>query len=117
MNLVHAHLLYLFKNYDYEDLEYRAVTVILSSQVYLTINHRFSTKVYDDIQDTNNPNHPPPSIQIAQSEIFDVIQAHRYNILRFCKEKKEEGDHVSILDDLSLSFGRKGTFKHSCGHH
>jgi len=94
LNLVHAHLLYLFKNYEYDDLDYRAVSVILSSQVYLTINHRFSTKVYDDIQDTNNPNHPPPSIQIAQSEIFDVIQAHRYNLLRFCKEKKEEGDHA-----------------------
>ena len=94
MNLVHAHLLYLFKNYDYDDLDYRAVSVILSSQVYLTINHRFSTKVYDDIMDTNNPTHPPPSIQIAQSEIFDVIQAHRYNILRFCREKQEEGDHA-----------------------
>jgi len=94
MNLVHAHLLYLFKNYDYEDLDYRAVSVILSSQVYLTINHRFSTKVYDDIQDTSNPTHPPPSIQIAQSEVFDVIQAHRYSILRFVKEKKEEGDHA-----------------------
>jgi hypothetical protein len=94
MCLVHAHLLYLFKNYDYDDLDYRAVSVILSSQVYLTINHRFSTKVYDDLQDTNNPTHPPPSIQIAQSEIFDVIQAHRYNILRFCREKKEEGDHA-----------------------
>jgi Protein of unknown function (DUF3638)/Protein of unknown function (DUF3645) len=94
MNLVHAHLLYLFKNYDYEELDYRAVSVILSSQVYLTINHRFSTKVYDDLQDTNNPTSPPPSIQIAQSEIFDIIQAHRYNILRFCKEKKEDGDHA-----------------------
>ena len=43
--LVHAHLLYLFKNYDYEDLDYRAVSIILSSQVFPTINLRFSSKV------------------------------------------------------------------------
>lgn len=89
---VHAHLLYLFKNYSYQDLDYRAVSILLSSQVYLTINHRFSRHVYDDLQDTSNPTHPPPSIQVAQSEIFDIIQAHRYNILRFIREHPVEGD-------------------------
>jgi hypothetical protein len=91
--LVHAHLLYLFKNYDYEELDYRAVSILMSSQVYLTINHRFSSKVYDDLQDTAKPTQPPPSIQIAQSEIFDIIQSHRYNLLRFMRERQVEGDH------------------------
>ena len=90
--LTHAHLLYIFKNYDYEDLDYRAVSIIMSSQVFLTINHRFSAKIYDDLQDTANPTQPPPSIQIAQSEVFDVIQTHRYNVLRFIREKPVEGD-------------------------
>jgi hypothetical protein len=89
---VHAHLLYLFKNYDYEDLDSRAVSIILSSQVYLTVNLRFSSQVYDDLQDTSKPTHPPPSIQIAQSEIFDTIQRHRYNILRFIRNNKADGD-------------------------
>jgi len=84
----------VFKNYDYEDLDYRAVSILMSSQVYLTINHRFSTKVYDDLQDSANPTQPPPSIQIAQSEIFDLIQSHRYNLLRFIREKKVEGDRA-----------------------
>jgi hypothetical protein len=66
----------------------------MSSQVYLTINHRFSSKVYDDLQDTANPTHPPPSIQIAQSEIFDIIQSHRYNLLRFIREKRVDGDRA-----------------------
>ena len=92
--LTHAHLLYLFKNYDYEDLDYRAVSILMSSQVYLAINHRFSSKVYDDLQDTANPTHPPPSIQIAQSEIFDIIQTHRYNLLRFIREHPEDGDRA-----------------------
>lgn len=92
--LVHAHLLYLFKNYDYQDLDFRAASIIMSSQVYLTINLRFSSKVYDDLQDTNNPTKPPPSIQISQSEIFDTIQTHRYNVLRYIREKPVEGDHV-----------------------
>lgn len=92
--LTHAHLLYLFKNYDYEDLDYRAVSILMSSQVYLTINNRFSNKVYDDLQDKNNPTQPPPSIQIAQSEVFDVIQTHRYNLLRFFRESKVDGDHA-----------------------
>jgi len=91
---VHAHLLYLYKNYSYGDYDYRAVSVILSSQVYLTINHRFSNNVYDDLQDTPNPTHPPPSIQIAQSEIFDIIQTHRYNILRFIRENRVDGDRA-----------------------
>ena len=90
--LTHAHLLYIFKNYDYEDLDYRAVSIIMSSQVFLTINHRFSTKIYDDLQDAASPTQPPPSIQIAQSEVFDVIQTHRYNVLRFIREKPTEGD-------------------------
>jgi hypothetical protein len=87
-------LLYVFKNYDYEDLDYRAVSILMSSQVYLTINHRFSAKVYDDLQDTANPTHPPPSIQLAQSEIFDIIQAHRYNLLRFIREQQVDGDRA-----------------------
>jgi hypothetical protein len=90
--LVHAHLLYLFKNYDYQDLDYRAVSIILSSQVYLTINLRFSHKVYDDLQDKNKPTQPPPSIQIAQSEVFDIIQNHRYNVLKFIRENPVKGD-------------------------
>jgi len=90
--LTHAHLLYLFKNYEYEDLDYRAVSILLSSQVYLTINHRFSSKVYDDLQDTSSPTQPPPSIQIAQSEVFDIIQSHRFNLLRFIRENQQEGN-------------------------
>jgi hypothetical protein len=67
------HLLYLFKNYDYRDLDYRAVAVMMSSQVYLMINLRFSNQVYDDLADTKQSNAPPPSIQIA-SGVFDVIK-------------------------------------------
>jgi hypothetical protein len=67
---------------------------MLSSQVYLTINHRFSSNVYDDLQDTANPTHPPPSIQISQSEIFDIIQNQRYNVLRFIKNNKDIGDQA-----------------------
>lgn len=92
--LTHAHLLYLFKNYDYEDLDYRAVSILMSSQVYLMVNHRFSNKVYDDLQDKSSPTQPPPSIQITQSEVFDIIQTHRYNLLRFIRENPKEGDQA-----------------------
>ena len=92
--LTHAHLMYIFKNYDYEDLDYRAVSILMSSQVYLTINHKFSNKVYDDLQDKASPTQPPPSVQIAQSEIFNVIQTHRYNLLRFIREQKKDGDRA-----------------------
>ena len=93
--LTHAHLLYLFKNYDYEDLDYRAVAILMSSQVYLTINYRFSIEVYDDLQDKASPTQPTPSIQTTQAEIFDIIQTHRYNLLRFIRERPaEEGDRA-----------------------
>lgn len=101
---VHAHLLYLFRNYDYKDLDKRAVSIMLSSQVYLTINLRFSSQVYDDLQDTSKPTHPPPSIQIAQSEIFDTIQCHRYNVLKFIRENKSDSD-VAIESVVRIATG------------
>mmetsp|Transcript_14755 Transcript_14755/g.40767 ORF Transcript_14755/g.40767 Transcript_14755/m.40767 type:complete len:3812 (+) Transcript_14755:277-11712(+) len=109
--LTHAHLLYLFKNYDYEDLDYRAVSILMSSQVYLTINTRFSSKVYDDLQDNSNPTRPPPSIQIAQSEVFDIIQTHRYNILRFIRERKSDGDNA--MESVVRIATGTGTREHS----
>ncbi len=92
--LVHAHLLYLFKNYDYEDLDKHSLSVILSSQVYLMINHRFSSQAYDDLQDMVDPMKPPPSIQIAQSEIFDLIQKQRYQILKYMRLHQNDGDEA-----------------------
>ena len=92
--LTHAQLLYLFKNYDYEDLDYRAVAILMSSQLYRTINHRFSIKVYDDLQYKASPTQPLPPIQTAQLEIFDIIQTHKYNLLRFIRERPAEGDRA-----------------------
>ena len=51
-NLAHAHLIYLFKNYTFEEFDRRSISVLLSSQVYLSINHRFSSKAYDDLADS-----------------------------------------------------------------
>ena len=111
--LVQAHLLYLFKNYDYQDLDYRAVSIIMSSQVFLTINLRFSSKVYDDLQDKNQPTQPPPSIQIAQSEVFDIIQNHRYNVLRFIRENPVHGDEAmeAVVRIATSTGGRDETDK------
>ena len=92
--LIHAHLLYLFKNCSYEELSTDALTVILSSQIFLMINHRFSYVAYDDIHDMTDPIMPPPSIQISQSEIFDVIQGKRYDILRFMKQQPDKGNEA-----------------------
>jgi hypothetical protein len=91
-NLVHAHLIYLFKNYTYEEFNYRSISVLLTSQVFLSINHRFSNKAYDDLADSSDPSKPPPSIQIAQSEIFDIIQGKRYHILKYMKNNPEDAD-------------------------
>ena len=91
-NLVHAHLIYLFKNYTYEEFDYRSVSVLLTSQVFLSINHRFSNKAYDDLADSSDPSKPPPSIQLAQSEIFDIIQGKRYHILKYIKNNPEDAD-------------------------
>ena len=32
------------QNYTYEEVDYRSISVLLTSQVYLSINHRFSNK-------------------------------------------------------------------------
>lgn len=91
-NLVHAHLIYMFKNYTYEEFNYRTISTLLTSQVFLSINHRFSSKAYDDLADSSDPSKPPPSIQLAQSEIFDIIQSKRYHILKYMKENPEDAD-------------------------
>ncbi len=91
-NLVHAHLIYMFKNYTYEEFNYRTISTLLTSQVFLSINHRFSNKAYDDLADSSDPSKPPPSIQIAQSEIFDIIQSKRYHILKYMKENPDDAD-------------------------
>lgn len=91
-NLVHAHLIYLFKNYTYEEFNYRSISVLLTSQVFLSINHRFSNKAYDDLADSSDPSKPPPSIQISQSEIFDIIQGKRYHLLQYMKNNPEDAD-------------------------
>lgn len=107
-NLVHAHLLYMFKNYDYEEFDFRAVSVLLSSQVYLMINHRFSNKIYDDLADTSDPTKPPPSIQLSQTEVFDVIQNQRQKIMKYMKEKPEEGsDAMEAVVRISTGTGTR----------
>jgi len=92
--LVHAHLLYLFKNYEYSDLDKHSISVLLSSQVFLMINHRFSNQAYDDLQDMTDPTKPPPSIQISQSEVFDIIQKQRYEILKYMRLHPKDADEA-----------------------
>ena len=105
--LIHAHLLYLYKNHRINELDFTSVSTILSSQVFLNINHRFTTISYDDlytnthpedIKDKDAPAHkpsdPPPSIQIPQNEIFDLIQTQRAQILVFVANNKEEANQA-----------------------
>lgn len=92
--LIHTHLLYLFKNCTYSEFDFKSVSVLLSSQVYLLINHRFSRKTYDDLMDTGKPTDPPSNIQLAQSEVFDLIQRHRYNVLKWLRANPDAGDDV-----------------------
>ena len=92
--IVHSHLLYCFKNYIYEDIDKHALSVLLSSQVYLMINHRFSSQAYDDLQDMVDPTKPPPSIQISQSEVFDIIQKQRYEVLKYMRLHPQDADEA-----------------------
>ena len=105
--LIHAHLLYLFKNHRINELEFTSVSTIMSSQVFLNINHRFTTISYDDLfsnshpedakdkdTSTHKPSDPPPSIQIPQNEIFDLIQTQRAQLLVFLGKHKNEANEA-----------------------
>ena len=93
--IIHAHLLYMFKNHTLEDLDFTSVSTIMSSQVFLNINHRFLTISYDDLysnahrSENQKPSDPPPSIQIPQNELFDLIQTQRAQILIFIETHGE----------------------------
>ena len=92
--LVHTHLLYLFKNCNFEELDKKSISVILSSQVFLIINHKFSNKAYDDLQDMADPMKPPPSIQISQSEVFDIIQKQRYGVMKYMRLHPQDANEA-----------------------
>ena len=115
--LIHAHMMYIFKNFTYAEFDFKAVSVLLSSQVYLLINHRFSRRTHDDLMDTGNPSDPPPNIQFSQSEIFDVIQRHRYNVLKWLRSKADVGDDVfEAVVRIATGIGtRTKSFKESTG--
>ena len=103
--LIHTHLLYMFKNVTLEELNFKIASVIMSSQVFLNINHRFTTISYDDLysiahsdeddkENERKPSDPPPSIQLPQNEVFDLIQTQRPILLQFLAKEKTEANEI-----------------------
>ncbi len=81
--ILHAHLLFLFKNVSSDDLSLTVVGVLLTSQVWLMIHFRFEgeatsdagkRKVTDSLEYTS-------ALFISSTDVFDLVVKHRNKIM------------------------------------
>ena len=155
--LIHAHLAYLYKNVEPEQLNKHVVSILLSSHVFLTACYRYNADVLpeklkgartsdavagdpekafeaeDEVQEeggglkgATSPKTPKSpkkdkgitrdsrldstansELQIPQTEMFDMFQAHRYKLLHWMRENVEEANEV--MESVVRVVTRTGT--------
>jgi hypothetical protein len=103
MCLLRAHLAYLFKHNADDALDFKVVSTILSSQVYLMSNYVFDAddhlsrrrkdkkKSKNSRQDAEDVN---LSIGITQTEIFELFQSKRWQIYRWLEANPDGCNEV-----------------------
>lgn len=94
---LHAHIAYLFRNVQADDINNRAVFAILACQIFLFNNYKYSLDIGDidgkkkkrkDDQDANS------DLGIPQIELFDLFQVNRNNIMNWLLTQKEGCNEV-----------------------
>jgi len=84
-----AHLAYLFRDVEASELTTRVVSTLLSSQIFLTTRHNFSldARRYQSSKreesKKNEASMEEWSLEISDSEVFDLFQKHRAKIYKW----------------------------------
>ncbi len=82
--VLHAHLLFLFKNVSAEDLSLTVVGVLLTSQVWLMVHFRFEGETStSDVgkRKATDTAEPTSGLFISSTDVFDLVAKHRNKIM------------------------------------
>ncbi len=101
--LLHAHLCFIHKNIDDEDLTEDIVSILLSSQIFLNTRHRYSVDIEHEkkkekiLEAKDEDDDAEPSsrqLEISEQELFDLFQRHRVKIERWLDANPEARNRV-----------------------
>ena len=112
--MLHAHLAYLHRNVEYQDLNMRNVFAFLASQIFLFNNYKYDLDVdlregkekkkrkeVDDAKD---------DLGIPQVELFDMFQRNRTKILKWLTDNVD--DRNTVMDAI-IQLVEEGTSQKS----
>ncbi len=82
-SVLHAHLLFLFKNVSVEDLSLTVVGVLLTSQVWLMVHFRFEGEDISDIgrRKSTDTAESTSGLFISATDVFDLVAKHRNKLM------------------------------------
>jgi len=95
--ILHAHLVFLFKNVNFEELNFDAVSTCLSSQIFLTTRHEYDIDTpanADKKKEKEKEMAIEHSLLIPDVEMFDLFQKLRSKIMKWLKENPRETNKV-----------------------
>ena len=89
---MHAHLAYLFVHIPYEELDAKAVITLISSQLFLNSHHPYNLESLT--KKTKKQDTGTNILGIPDTEVFDIFQRHRGDILRWLLRDDNERNEV-----------------------
>ena len=97
-----AHMAYLYKNVVPMQLNYRTVSTLLVSQIFLNVNYRFDAEVKAGAKAVNRKEQVEELDQLLgfpQTEIFDLFQKHRRKLLDWLQkpDNKESNEVMEAI--------------------
>ena len=100
--MIHAHIVYLFKNNSEININagvnFRVVSSLLSSQIFLCTRYRFDVEMeeHEKAQKRSNKDvgFVNRALWIPQTELFDIFQNQRSMILNWLEKNKDKRDDV-----------------------
>ena len=113
MCLIRAHLAFMFKNASADDLDFKSVSTLLCSQLFLDNNYRFDADVSSGIRSdvtsrTGADEHVDQSLCIGQTEMFDIFQQQRRRVLEWLQGNPDDCNEVmeSVIRVLTYTGSR-----------
>lgn len=95
--ILHAHLAYLYRDVEKEDLTPRTVFAIVSTQIFLFNNYKCDLDVdfTDEKKTRKDSDETSSDLVIPQVELFDMFQRNRTKILDWLLEHEDVKNDVS----------------------
>lgn len=95
---LHAHLGFLYKNVSEQELDLRTVSVLLSSQIFLTTRYEFVCDATAEEErkkaKTSAENAEEQALGFVDSEVFDLFQKHKYKVYMWLQQNSDAANEV-----------------------